>query len=182
VQFIPSKILRVQLASESPEGFLHALSRCAKRQYRRPAGASKRGTAVAIAIVRTGGRRRAFICYNTYILCRRARKSVINRTKPPGTIHACQGACLSIPRGREGDGFADRRGGADEVGYVPMRRRQRRMKANPSAPAGLALQGASAALRGFAVESTTAGAARLASAPLQSQRGSRGMLRQAPKG
>ncbi|MDP9007747.1 MAG: thiopurine S-methyltransferase, partial [Pseudomonadota bacterium] len=38
---------------------------------------------------------------------------------------------------------------------------------NPSAPAGLALQGASAALRGLAVESTTAGAARLASAPLQ---------------
>src|ERR1700674_2882903 len=54
------------------------------------------------------------------------------------------------------------------------------MKANPSAPAGLALQGASAALRGLAVESTTAGAARLASAPLQSQRGSRGILRQAP--
>jgi thiopurine S-methyltransferase len=35
-------------------------------------------------------------------------------------------------------------------------------------------------LRGLAVESTTAGAARLASAPLQSQRGSRGILRQAP--
>src|ERR1700732_3614344 len=61
-----------------------------------------------------------------------------------------------------------------------MRRRQRRMKANPSAPEGLALQGASAALRGWAVESPTAGAARLASAPLQSQRGSRGILRQAP--
>src|ERR1700722_16973451 len=60
-----------------------------------------------------------------------------------------QGACLSIPRGRERDGFAFSRGGADEVGYVPMRRRQRRMKANPSAPEGLALQGASAALRGL---------------------------------
>jgi enediyne biosynthesis protein E7 len=55
------------------------------------------------------------------------------------------------------------------------------MKANPSGPKGLAPQGASAALRGLAVESTTAGAARLASAPLQSQRGSRGILRQAPK-
>jgi len=44
----------------------------------------------------------------------------------------------------------------------------------------LALQGASAALRGLAVELTTAGAARLASAPLQSQRGSRGIPRQAP--
>ena len=54
------------------------------------------------------------------------------------------------------------------------------MKANPSGPEGLALQGASAALRGLVVESTTAGAARLASAPLQSQRGSRGILRQAP--
>ena len=54
------------------------------------------------------------------------------------------------------------------------------MKANPSGPEGLALQGASAALRDLAVESTTAGAARLASAPLQSQRGSRGILRQAP--
>src|SRR5258708_26437535 len=37
-----------------------------------------------------------------------------------------------------------------------MRRRQRRMKANPSAPEGLALQGASAALRGLPVEPTTA--------------------------
>jgi len=54
------------------------------------------------------------------------------------------------------------------------------MKANPSGPCGLALQGASAALRGLGVESTTPSAARLASAPLQSQRGSRGMLRQAP--
>jgi hypothetical protein len=41
------------------------------------------------------------------------------------------------------------------------------MKANPSAPQGLALEGASAALRGLPVESTTACAARLASAPLQ---------------
>ena len=54
------------------------------------------------------------------------------------------------------------------------------MKANPSGPEGLALQGASAALRGLAVEPTTACAARLASASLQSQRGSRGILRQAP--
>src|ERR1700676_2426553 len=77
------------------------------------------------------------------------------------------------------NGFAFSRGGADVVGYDPTRRRQRRMKANPSGPSGLALQGASAALRGLAVESTTAGATRLASAPLQSQRGSRGILRQA---
>jgi len=56
------------------------------------------------------------------------------------------------------------------------------MKPNPSAPAGLALEGASAVLRGLSVESTTACAARLASAPLQSQRGSRGILRQAPSG
>src|ERR1700720_994448 len=61
-----------------------------------------------------------------------------------------------------------------------MRRRQRRMKVNPSGPSGLALQGASALLRGLGVESTTPSAARLASAPLQSQRGSRGILRQAP--
>jgi len=54
------------------------------------------------------------------------------------------------------------------------------MKANPSGPEGLALQGASAALRGLAVEPATACAARLASTPLQSQRGSRGILRQAP--
>jgi hypothetical protein len=54
------------------------------------------------------------------------------------------------------------------------------MKANPSAPEGLALEGASAVLRGLPVELTTACAARLASAPLQSQRGSRGILRQAP--
>ena len=54
------------------------------------------------------------------------------------------------------------------------------MKANPSAPEGLALEGASAVLRGLPVEPTTGCAARLASAPLQSQRGSRGTLRQAP--
>src|ERR1700688_2925003 len=78
------------------------------------------------------------------------------------------------------NGFAFSRGGADEVGYDPMRRRQRRMKENPSGPYGLALQGASAVLRGLGVESPTPGAARLASAPLQSQRGSRGILRQAP--
>src|SRR5450755_4799955 len=54
------------------------------------------------------------------------------------------------------------------------------MKANPPGPEGLALEGASAVLRGLSVESTTACAARLASAPLQSQRGSRGTLRQAP--
>jgi hypothetical protein len=50
-----------------------------------------------------------------------------------------------------------------------------------AAPEGLALEGASAVLRGLPVELTTACAARLASAPLQSQRGSRGTLRQAPK-
>src|SRR5258708_691700 len=54
------------------------------------------------------------------------------------------------------------------------------MKANPSGPKGLALQGASAALRDLAVEPATACAACLASTPLQSLRGSRGILRQAP--
>src|SRR5258708_35743530 len=54
------------------------------------------------------------------------------------------------------------------------------MKPNPSAPDGLALEGASAVLRRLAVAPTTACAARLASARLQGQRGSRGMLRQAP--
>jgi len=47
------------------------------------------------------------------------------------------------------------------------------MKANPSAPEGLALEGASAALRRLVREPTTARAARLASTPLQGQRGSR---------
>src|SRR5258707_11715353 len=63
---------------------------------------------------------------------------------------------------------------------LPMRRRQGGMKPNPSAPEGLALEGASTVLRGLAVAPTRGCAARLASAPLQSQRGSRGMLRQAP--
>jgi hypothetical protein len=56
------------------------------------------------------------------------------------------------------------------------------MKVIPLGYEGLALEGASAALRSLAVESTTARAARLASASLQSQRGSRGLLRQAPGG
>src|SRR5258707_15060079 len=32
---------------------------------------------------------------------------------------APRGACLSVPRGRERDGFAFSRGGADEVGFDP---------------------------------------------------------------
>src|SRR5208282_2509544 len=55
------------------------------------------------------------------------------------------------------------------------------MKANPSGPEGLAGRGASAALHGLSVEPTTARAVRLASAPSPSQRGSRGILRQAPE-
>src|SRR5450755_3994440 len=61
-----------------------------------------------------------------------------------------------------------------------MRRRQRRMKRNLPGPAGLAWGGASAVLRGLAVALATSCAARLASAPSPSQRGSRGILRQAP--
>ena len=54
------------------------------------------------------------------------------------------------------------------------------MRGNLPAPEGLAGRGASAVLRGLAVKPATAGAARLASAPSPSQRGSRGILRQAP--
>src|SRR5260370_14587708 len=32
---------------------------------------------------------------------------------------APRGACLSVPRGRERDGFAFSRGGADDVGFAP---------------------------------------------------------------
>src|SRR5450755_4699612 len=103
------------------------------------------------------------------------------KSRAPPLEGVAQGACLSIPRGRDRDGFAFSRGGADVVGYHPTGRRQRRMKANPSGPEELALQGASAALRGLAVEPATACAARLASTPLQGQRGSRGILRQAPR-
>src|SRR5450631_4078432 len=67
------------------------------------------------------------------------------------------------------------------LGRDPMRRRQRRMKRNLPGPAGLAWGGASAVLRGLAVALATSCAARLASAPSPSQRGSRGILRQAPK-
>jgi hypothetical protein len=67
------------------------------------------------------------------------------------------------------------------LGLDPMRRRQRRMRGNLSGPEGLAGRGASAALRGWSVVRTTPGAARLASAPSPSQRGSRRTLRQAPK-
>jgi hypothetical protein len=95
-------------------------------------------------------------------------------------VPRCLGACLSNPRGRDRDRFRFSRGGADEVGLHPMRRRQRRLKRNLSGPVGLAGRGASAALRGLTVEPATAGAVRLASAPSPSQRGSRGLLRQAP--
>src|SRR5882757_7567074 len=62
-----------------------------------------------------------------------------------------------------------------------MRRRQRRMRGNLPGPEGLARRGASAALHGLPVVTTTGGAARLASAPSPCQRGSRGILRQAPR-
>src|SRR5216683_5637016 len=61
-----------------------------------------------------------------------------------------------------------------------MRRRQRWMRGNLPGPEGLARRGASAALHGLPVVTTTGGAARLASAPSPCQRGSRRILRQAP--
>src|ERR1017187_8123160 len=68
-----------------------------------------------------------------------------------------------------------------KVGKRPMRRRQRRMRGNLPGPEGLARRGASAALHGLPVVTTTGGAARLASAPSPCQRGSREILRQAPR-
>ena len=67
-----------------------------------------------------------------------------------------------------------------KLGKHPMRRRQRRMRGNLPGPEGLARRGASAALHGLPVVTTTGGAARLASAPSPCQRGSREILRQAP--
>src|SRR6267378_4424879 len=66
------------------------------------------------------------------------------------------------------------------LGRDPMRRRQRRMRGNLPGPEGLAGRGASAALHGLPVVTTTGRAARLASAPSPCQRGSREILRQAP--
>src|SRR5260370_5595256 len=54
------------------------------------------------------------------------------------------------------------------------------MRGNLPGPEGLARRGASAALHGLPVVTTTGGAARLASAPSPCQRGSREILRQAP--
>src|SRR5712672_4267818 len=84
-----------------------------------------------------------------------------------------------------------------QLGNDPIRRRQRRMRGNLPGPEGLARHfaraqplylavpadlcaGASAALHGLSVVTTTACAARLASAPSPYQRGSREILRQAP--
>src|SRR6266700_145235 len=83
------------------------------------------------------------------------------------------------------------------LGSNPIRRRQRRMRGNLQGYEGLArpfaraqalhlavpvdlCAGASAALHGLPVVTTTGGAARLASAPSPCQRGSREILRQAP--
>jgi hypothetical protein len=66
------------------------------------------------------------------------------------------------------------------LGQDPMRRRQRRMREKLPGPFGLAGGAASAVLRGWSVVRTTPCAARLASAPSPCQRGSRGILRQAP--
>ena len=54
------------------------------------------------------------------------------------------------------------------------------MRGNLPGPEGLARRGASAALHGLPVVTTTGRAARLASAPSPCQRGSRRILRQAP--
>src|SRR5580700_5189987 len=51
------------------------------------------------------------------------------------------------------------------LGRYPIRRRQRRMRGNLPGPEGLTRRGASAALHGLPVVTTTGGAARLASAP-----------------
>src|SRR5882757_2510523 len=84
------------------------------------------------------------------------------------------------------------------LGNDPIRRRQRRMRGNLPGPEGLARHfaraqplylavpadlcaGPSAALHGLPVVTTTGRAARLASAPSPCQRGSREILRQAPK-
>src|SRR6266436_9077025 len=64
------------------------------------------------------------------------------------------------------------------LGSNPIRRRQRRVRGNLPGPEGLARRGASAALHGLPVVTTTGGAARLASAPSPCQRGSREILRQ----
>ena len=69
------------------------------------------------------------------------------------------GACLSIPRGRERDGFAFSRGGADELGFDPNEEATTTNEGKSAAPEGLALEGASAVLRGLPVEPTTACAA-----------------------
>jgi len=55
------------------------------------------------------------------------------------------------------------------------------MSGSPPAPEGLAGVGASAALRGLSVVPTTNRAVRLASASSLCQRGSRRVLRQAPR-
>src|ERR1039457_5820402 len=67
------------------------------------------------------------------------------------------------------------------LGQDPIRRRQC-LTRNPPGPEGLVGGGASAVLRSLAVAPATARAARLASAPSPSQRGSCGILRQAPIG
>src|SRR6266700_2528660 len=68
-----------------------------------------------------------------------------------------------------------------QLGMYPIRRRQRRMRGNLPGPEGLARRGASAALHGLSIVFTMDRAARLASAPSPCQRGSREILRQAPK-
>src|SRR6202790_3613778 len=85
---------------------------------------------------------------------RQSRFAVINMSndgKVADILHLGRGACLSNPRGRDRGGFGLRRGGADEVGWDPIRRRQRRLRPNPPGPEGLVLQSASAALRGLPI-------------------------------
>src|SRR5258707_10960764 len=77
--------------------------------------------------------------------------------------------------------FPERLAEPTPLGNDPMRRRQRWMRGNLPGPEGLARRGASAALHGLSIVSTMDRAARLASAPSPCQRGSREILRQAPR-
>src|SRR5579859_4531492 len=109
------------------------------------------------------------------------------------------GACLSIPRGRDRGRFPLRQGGADEVGWIPNKEATTPHEGKSARSRRVGKERGVCGVARLARGTTTGGAARLASAPLHRsdvvgqaqlhltdtwpcQRGSRGILRQAPRG
>src|SRR5882757_287887 len=104
------------------------------------------------------------------------RYSIVRKARP-----ASKGACLSILRGRDRGRFPLRQGGADEVGPTPNEEATTPHEGKSARSRRVGKERGVCGVARLARGTTTGRAARLASAPSPCQRGSRRILRQAPR-